>query len=513
MGQTNRMNRKNVVIVFVCMLLQGLLALPFSSLAQHPAKTKDSLSLAQQDTIVGIDTITIVEVVLDTLPRIDSLVEAESAESTPLDNDQAIEQRMNKIQNQVPLTYNKRVKGFIDYFTGRNRKYLIIMQQRQNLYFPIFEAALKKHGMPDEIKYLSIVESGLNPLAISRAGAAGLWQFMPATGREMGLMINDYIDERLDPHRSSDAACRYLSRLYKAFGDWELALASYNCGPGVVKRAIRQSGRNTFWKIYDYLPAETRGYVPQYAAVAYAMNSLEEYNMVADSILYPIETDTILIRQFVNIHVLCEQLNFCYDDFIKLNPAIRTNILPDNINYPIRLPREKKLEFLLNQHEYLQCINIATEPIEVATNDRRKSSSSSSGVAYRQKIVHTVKSGEVLGRIANKYGVSLTQLKSWNNLKSNTIRVGQKLVIYKTKYTNSNTSTTPKTTAASSGTTTTTAANKATPSTSPKYHFVQPGDTLWTISKKYGGISVDKIKQLNNLKGDTIKVGQKLIVG
>lgn len=505
--------KRNTTGLALVLFTQVLLLFSFTAQAQsHVPVPKDSL-VADQDTIVSVDTLVIEQIKLDTLVRIDSVVNSSASAQVNQETqiDLLIEKRLNQIENKVPLHYNKKVKGFIDYFSSRNKNYLLTMERRKNLYFPIFEDALKRWGLPDELKYLPIVESGLNPMAISRAGAAGPWQFMPASGREMGLIVTDYIDERLDIYKSTEAACKFLSRLYRAFGDWELSLASYNCGPGVVKRAIRQSGRNTFWKIYDYLPGETRSYVPQFVAVTYGMNYLKEYNIVADSMLYPIDTDTILLHQFVNLHVLCDKLNLCYDDFVKLNPAIRTNILPDNINYPIRLPREKKLEFLLNRHEIEQCVNVATEPIEVATNDRRKSSSGA--IAYRQKIVHTVKKGEVIGRIASKYGVSVSQLRSWNKLKSNTLRVGQKLVVYRIKYAKPSPSTTTQRATASGTHNTNKIATGTTNKGTPKYYYVQAGDTLWTISKKHGGIPIDKIKRLNNIKGNTIKVGQKLILG
>ena len=505
-------------MVFSVLMLQLALLSPFlvSGQVSHPSTKIEADSLIAKDTVVSVDTIVIEQVKLDTLARIDSLMRLDSVALAKLkketDADKIIEARLALIYNEMPLTYNGKVKGFIDYFCVRNKNYLFTMERRKNLYFPIFEEALKRWGLPDELKYLPIVESGLNPMAISRAGASGPWQFMPASGREFGLIVTDYIDERLDIYKSTEAACKFFTRLYKAFGDWDLCLASYNSGPGTVKRAIRQSGRHTFWSIYDYLPRETRSYVPQFVAVTYGMNYLKEYNIKADSILYPMDTDTIMLYQFVNIHILCDKLNFCYEDFVKLNPAIRTNILPENINYPIRLPREKKLEFLLNQHEITECINVMTEPIEVATNDRRKSSSGA--VAFRQKIVHTVKKGEVLSRVAGKYGVSVSQIKSWNGLKGTTLRSGQKLVVYKMKYTKSTTTVAAKKPA--TNTNNKISSSKSTTSVVkgvPKYHYVQPGDTLWTISQKYGGLSIDKIKKLNNIKGNTIKVGQKLILG
>ncbi len=510
----NRIKGNSICFLSV-LIVQLLLLFPSVLKAQVPTLPKDSL-VVEQDSVVSVDTLVIEQIKLDTLAKADPILKVDSALTIKLkketETDLIIEARLKTIHNQMPLTYNNKVKGFIDYFCGRNRNYLLTMERRKNLYFPIFEEALKRWGLPDELKYLPIVESGLNPMAFSRAGAAGPWQFMPASGKEYGLIVTDYIDERLDIYKSTEAACKFFSRLYRAFGDWDLCLASYNSGPGTVKRAIRQSGRHTFWSIYDYLPKETRSYVPQFVAVTYGMNYLKEYNIIADSILHPMDTDTILIRQFVNLHVFCVKLNICYEDFVKLNPAIRTNILPDNINYPIRLPREKKLEYLINQHEILECINVATEPIEVATNDRRKTSSGGA-IAYRQKIIHTVRKGEVIGKISSKYGVSVSQLKSWNKLKSNTIRVGQKLVIYKIKYTKSSPVIAQK---KPTGTGTYNTKKTTTGTTSkgaPKYYYVQPGDTLWTISKKYGGLSIDKIKSLNNIKGNTIKVGQKLVLG
>ncbi len=477
----------------------------------------DSSSFREEDDTVPPDSVlqadkvlegdTIVEEVAIENPDSSALVPKDSVAAIPEDVDPdaaLIQERLKNLQNNVALTYNKRVKGFIDYFTIRNRNYLLVMERRKHQYFPIFEAILKKNGLPDEIKYLSVVESGLNPFAVSPVGAAGLWQFMPGTGREVGLIVNEYIDERLDPYRATEAACIYLSRLYRSFGDWELALASYNCGPGVVRKAMRKSGRNSFYGIYDFLPRETRSYVPQYTSIAYVMNHFPHYNMVADSLQYLPLTDTVYFDQLINFQIFCESLNICYEDFSRLNPALRTNILPEHMRYPIRLPKDKMVEYWARRSEINSCSNVQTEPVEVLTTNKlryQKSSgttASHTNTAYRQKIIHTVKRGDVLGKIAGKYGVSSAQIRAWNHLKGNTIKLGQKLVIYRVRYGSS-----------SSGTSV--AKSNSNPSSSaPKYHYVQPGDSLWSISKKYGGVSVEKIKKLNNLKDNNIKVGQKL---
>ncbi len=273
-----KLSKGTIFCFLVVLFVQLLVLFPSETKAQTP---KDSLAVAEQDSVVSVDTLVIEQIKLDTLTKIDALIKVDSSLAIQLkketQTDLIIEDRLKKIHNEMPLTYNNKVKGFIDYFCVRNKNYLMTMERRKNLYFPIFEEALKRWGLPDELKYLPIVESGLNPMAFSRAGAAGPWQFMPASGREYGLIVTDYIDERLDIYKSTEAACKFFKRLYKAFGDWDLCLASYNSGPGTVKRAIRQSGRHTFWSIYDYLPKETRSYVPQFVAVTYGMKRIPFY--------------------------------------------------------------------------------------------------------------------------------------------------------------------------------------------------------------------------------------------
>ncbi|MFN3405132.1 MAG: transglycosylase SLT domain-containing protein [Cytophagaceae bacterium] len=441
------------------------------------------------------------------LEMVDSLqVEPVSEEIIPQVEDDVIAQRLKSLEKSVKLTFNKKTRGFIDYFTVRNRRYAKVMERRRNVYFPIFEEAFKKHEMPDELKYLAIVESGLNPKALSKAGAAGLWQFMPSTGKIYKLNQDSYIDERLDPYKSTEAACRYLKDLYNIFNDWELALASYNCGPGNVRKAIRKSGyKETFWQIYDYLPQETRGYVPQFVALTYVMNHLEDHNIIADSLEYPIRFDTIMVADYLNIDILCEQLDICKEDFIKLNPALKRSYLPDNYNYPVRIPYEKSEYFAVNRIEILDNCNrrfsIEPEPL-FADNTRFNSSSKSVSSQSTKTTFHVVKSGEVLSKIASKYNVSVNDIKKWNNLKTSNIQKGQKLVIK-----------TGKTSSSSQSQVNLASASKPKAETTPKVYYVQPGDTLYSIARKYENVSIETIKKLNNLKTNELKVGQKLLIG
>jgi membrane-bound lytic murein transglycosylase D len=469
----------------------GIIAALTICLQLFSASFTFSQTQAQEDSLIRMEENIIDNPVLETSVVIDS-----RPTHIPEVSDELMADRLSCLEKEIKLTYNKKIRGFIDYFTVKNRNYVMVMERRKNVYFPIFEEALKRHNMPDELKYLSIVESGLNPKAYSRAGASGLWQFMPPTGRMYGLHEDQFIDERMDPYESTEAACKYLRELYNIFHDWEMALASYNCGPGNVRRAIRKSGyKDGFWQIYNYLPAETRGYVPQFVAVVYAMNHLADHNIYADSLESPIAFDTIRINQYMNLDALCTNLNVSKEDFQKLNPALKKNIVPDNLNYAIRIPSDKIQMLTLNRTSIMDSCKVKPEDITVALKTPDNTPS-----AGKNKTVYVVKKGDVLGKIADRNHVSLTNLKKWNNIKGNTIRSGQRLVIYKN---GGASSTTTKNIAK---------ASVATTKTVPHVHYVQPGDTLWTISKKYNGISIEKIKKLNHLKGNEIRPGMKLVL-
>jgi membrane-bound lytic murein transglycosylase D len=421
-------------------------------------------------------------------------------EYVPMASIEEVADRFSCMETSLPLTFNERVYAFVQYFAVKDREYTRMIIERQNLYFPMFEELLRKYDMPEDLKYLSIVESGLNPTAISRVGAVGLWQFMPYTGRSYGLHQDWYIDERMDPFQATEAACKYLKSLYSMFGDWELAMAAYNSGPGNVRKAIRRSGyKKNFWEIYRYLPRETRSYVPQFYAVYYLLNHIDEHNFLPSEGGYMVEYDTIQVRQFADLKVLAADLNICEEDLKKLNPGIKRLAVPDNTNgITVRLPQESVDDFRANRADYLANAGKNKAHFE-------KLARNSVGSTYgRDKIVYRVRSGDVLGTIAQRFNVRVSDLRRWNGISGSMIRAGQRLDIWVNP---------------SAFKAVPVAHKNVTPTKSPrdipssKIHVVRPGDTLWDISRMYKDLSIEKIKALNNLKNNSIKPGQKLIIG
>jgi membrane-bound lytic murein transglycosylase D len=413
------------------------------------------------------------------------------AEATP----QVIALRLIDLQQTIDLTYNGKVQSFIDYFTIRDREYTRMVQRRKDLYFPLFEKKLKEYNLPDELKYLSIIESGLNPRATSRARAVGLWQFMPGTGRYMGLSNDWYIDERMDPEKSTDAACRYLAQLYSMFHDWQLVLAAYNSGPGTVRNAIRRSGyKKNFWDVYARLPRETKSYVPQFIAIVYAMNYTEEHNLVELAKEEVPSHDTIHVKQFLHFETFANLTGTCLEDMQRLNPSIMRSALPDNgKNHIIKIPIWAKSSLVQNRQFILDSSSrIGKKELEALAKN-------TSGSTYGREVqIYRVRSGDVLGSIADRFGVRVADIKKWNSLHTNTIRVGQRINIWSF----------PVRITAS----TRSLDAIAIPANSKTY-TVQPGDTLWDISKRLQGVSIEKIKDMNKLKGNKLKPGQKLIIG
>ena len=339
-------------------------------------------------------------------------------EVPPLD-EEVIRRRMAILDAESPLdlSWNSLVHKRIAYYSANRRNHLGEMLGRSDHYFPLFEEALDRYDMPMEIKYLPIVESALNPTARSRVGATGLWQFMYATGKSMGLRVDSYIDERRDPERSTDAACRYLLRLYGMYGDWYLALAAYNAGPGNVNKAIRRSGgKQTYWEVRPWLPAETQGYVPAFVAVNYLMNFHSEHNIYPADPLPPLsELDTVHVRAPMRFDQIAAELPISEDALARLNPMYRLSILPGPPeHWPLLLPVELVPSFIALEERIL-----AVEPEKTPEI-----------VFVPEPVVYQVKNGDVLGSIANRFGVTVKQLQEWNGLKGSMIRAGQKLYIH-----------------------------------------------------------------------------------
>lgn len=412
--------------------------------------------------------------------------------------------RMSCIQNEIPLNFNERVLAFIDYFSLKDREYTRDIIKRKELYFPIFSSGLSKYNMPDELKYLAVVESGLRPNAISRANAVGLWQFISSTGKIYGLGHNWYVDERMDPYEATDAACRHLLDLYQMFDSWELALAAYNCGPGNVRKAIRRSGyKKDFWDIYRYLPRETRSYVPQYVAITYLFNHLDEHGFSDKPDRFYPRLDTIQISQYFHIETFCNQLGLCLDDMLLWNPQIKRGALPEGTkNFALNLPSEWK-DSVVSRRAYLYdtASKVGKKHLEYLARN-------TPGSTYgRERIHHKVRSGDVLGTIARQYGVRISDIKSWNRLRGSMIRIGQRLSIWvlpsyssKTKnlyMPNKRTNKVPSTNVSISG--------------NDKRYTVKSGDSLWSISKN-NNTTIEKLKIANRLASNKIKPGQSLLI-
>ncbi|MDA0314396.1 MAG: LysM peptidoglycan-binding domain-containing protein [Bacteroidetes bacterium] len=409
-----------------------------------------------------------------------------------------VEERIQKMELDMDFELNDRVFSFIQYFTVRNRDYIKMVLARKEQYFPMYEETMKGQGMPVEIQHLSIIESGLDPKIKSRVGAMGLWQFMPATGREYGMQVNPDIDDRMDPEKSTEAAAKYLKVLYKMFGDWEVALAAYNCGPGNVQKAIRKSGgKNTFWGIYNFLPKETRNYVPQFQAMLYILNHLEEHNLRLEEPSYPLEYEYVNFDRALHLERLASLSDICLNDLEKLNPSINKGYVPEsNRSMSIRVPKTKAF-FIKENLAWLGDSIGKSSPIIL--DQKTISTAQNTSGPTSTRIIYKVRSGDTLGKIASRHGISLEKLKEWNKLKSTVIQTGQVLYIF------------AKGQAATTETTSRALVQNTSNSTDPKTYTVKRGDSLWNISQKYS-LSIDQIKRLNNLNSTIIKPGQRLIV-
>lgn len=360
----------------------------------------------------------------------EALFEAPNSDETedlPSFSDSIFATRIEALNKKTPLdlVYNPYVKQYIDVYTTRRRDQLSRMMGLGAYYFPLFEEVLDQFDLPLELKYLTIVESALNPKAKSWAGATGLWQFMYATGKEYDLKVSSYVDERMDPYKSTVAACKFFEKSYAVYGDWSLVLASYNSGRGNVNKAIRRAGgEKNYWRIRRFLPKETRSYVPAFIAVCYAMNYASEHKVyMTKPTLSDGPTDTLRVHYQINLDYVSTTLDIPLADLEFLNPAYKINIIPNiqGRNYYLRLPQDKTGVFVANEEEiYNHFIRL----------DQEKSNKYPKYSEQDERIIYRVKSGEYLGKIAKRYGCSVKKIQQWNSLKNDGIRVGQKLILY-----------------------------------------------------------------------------------
>lgn len=351
--------------------------------------------------------------------------------------------RLRALPTIIEMPFNQPVRNCLDLFVHRRRSMVErLVGIGYNYYFPVFEEALQRYGLPSELKYLSCIESALKQNAYSRAKAAGLWQFMPSTGMMYGLEINSFVDERYDLYKSTDAACRYLKQLYTTFGDWCLAIAAYNCGPGNVNKAIaRSGGRRTFWEIYNFLPSETRSYVPLFIAATYIMTYHCEHNLCATLGDLPPQCDTLMLSTMVNFEQISNVIGVPREELESLNPQYVFDIVPGSPEKPksLTLPSEKTVEFIEMQDFIFACMADSLLPHngdlkEIPQKGRRNTyvksggNNIAGGGASGGKY-HTVQKGQTLSYIAKKYGTTVSKLRKLNHLKSDKISVGKRIQV------------------------------------------------------------------------------------
>lgn len=440
-------------------------------------------------------------------------------------------QRIANMNSFITVPYNETVKNYIVLYSEKMPTKMASMMALANYYFPIFEQTLDKYNMPLELKYMAVIESALNPTATSRAGAKGMWQFMYTTAKNYGLTINSFVDERLDPFKAADAAARYLQDSYRIFGDWNLAISSYNCGAGNVNKAIRRSGgKKDFWSVYDWLPRETRGYVPAFVGAMYAFTYYKEHGLVPDNIQMPAHLDTFRVHRMLHFQQVRDLTGISLEELRNLNPQYTHDIIPGNEReYILRLPLKYSGKFIevedsVYTHRAAELFNPTTLKNIAASGDGNR-------ITYR------VKSGDYLGRIASRYHVTVAQLKKWNHLRNNNLRIGQVLVIYGrggapstatsgTASKSASTAASAKSGTAQSGASKTAAQSaasgnsKANADVSTKtasgassgdytVYVVKQGDTLYTIAKGYPGVSANDIMKYNGISSN-IKPGMKI---
>jgi membrane-bound lytic murein transglycosylase D len=437
--------------------------------------------------------------------------------------DSVYRNRLSKINSIISLPYNNIIRNHIHVYTIRQRDKFSAVLGLKDYYFPMIEDIFDSYGLPAELKYMAVIESALNPNAVSRMGATGLWQFMYSTGRMYGLIINSVVDERRDPIKATHAAARYIKDLYKIYNDWILVIAAYNCGPGNVNKAIRRSGnKKDYWGIFYKLPRETRGYIPQYVAATYAINYYPEHNIIPLPLNIPLATDTIVVNKDIHLAQISQVMGIPLGELRALNPQYRTGLVPGSSKpQTLTLPMNHLGDFIdLND-------TIRSYKSEVYLNrstqiaDPTRTSYIPADIKGKTKLIYTIQDGDNLGFISEWYKVGVSDLRNWNNIYRNTIRAGQKLAIYvdpaKSEYYSVINSMTFEEKQKMLGKTVTYNSPVVTAiypeETDGEFitYTVRNGDTIWDIVKMYDNVTTSQVLALNNLpNADKLQVGQKL---
>jgi membrane-bound lytic murein transglycosylase D len=431
--------------------------------------------------------------------------------------------RLSKINSVISLPFNNIIRSHIQVYTVRQRDKFSAVLGLMDYYFPMIENIFDSYGLPAEFKYLAIIESALNPNAVNRrSGATGLWQFMYGTGRMYGLTINSVIDERRDPVKSTHAAARFIRDLYSIYKDWVLVIAAYDCGPGNVNKAIARSGnKKDYWEIYYRLPRETRGYIPQYVAATYSVNYYSEHNIRPLPVNIPLSTDTIMVNKDIHLSQISEVMGIPLEELRALNPQYRTGLVPGSSRpLALMLPMNHLSDFIdlndtIRSYKKDLYLNKSTQ-IADPTH-----SSYYPDIKGKTKLIYSIKEGDNLGYISAWYRITASDLRYWNNLYHNTIRVGQKLAIYvdpsKSEYYSKINTMSFEEKQQLIGKPVTTNSQPVTAfqeyETDGDFitYTVRPGDTIWDIVKLYDNVTATQVMSLNNISDpEKIKVGQKL---
>ena len=432
--------------------------------------------------------------------------------------------RLSKINSIISLPFNNIIRNHIEVYTIRQREKFSAVLGLRDYYFPMIEDVFDSYGLPAELKYMAVIESALNPGVVNRhSGATGLWQFMYSTGRMYGLTINSVVDERRDPLKATHAAARYIKDLYQIYNDWILVIAAYNCGPGNVNKAIKRSGnKKDYWDIYYRLPRETRGYIPQYIAAAYAINYFAEHNIVPLPLNIPVATDTIMVNKDIHLAQISEVLGIPLGELYALNPQYKTGFVPGSSKpQTLTLPMNHLGDFInLNDtiRQYKPDLYLS-KSTRIA--DPTRSSYITTDIKGRTKLIYTVKDGDNIGFVSEWYKVGLSDLRNWNNINRNNIRVGQKLVVYidpskSEYYSKINTMAFAEKQALVGKTAVYNSQPLAILSPGESEgefitYTVRNGDTIWDIVKMFDNVTTTQVLALNNISdAGKIKVGQKL---